>query len=277
MEAQACYEARTPQLCQFLENCVFSRYGIPEVIITDQGRQFCSLKTDEFCQKFGITQLFSAAYHQQANAAERRIQEFKNVMKVLDNGKAIKSWDDNIPKALQILRCRKNRSNKQTPAFLLLSRKLELPRPKEWDTLYAEQRRNLTISQRRGNLKQASKQIRDFQLKNYHNSEEPYIRFSPGDLVNVRSRPSAGRPFQSAWTGPHEIISLEGDTTYKVLINEVECLVHLNDIRKAPEGNFIDDSDSIDSTSSESDLSDFDFPSENNRSPSDYEENNIDE
>lgn len=242
VEAQAYYEAKTPQLCQFLTDSVFSRYGVPEVIVTDQGRQFCSNKMDEFCQNYGITQLFSAAYHQQANPAERRIQEFKKVMKILSRGDSSKGWDKHISNALQVLRSRRNRSTGQTPAKLVLG--YELPRPKEWETAYAKQRKNFNSSERQHAREDAAKQIQNYQNKTYHNSMKPYITFVPGDLVNVKARPSAGRPFQEAWTGPHEVLSAEGDTTYKILINGNECLVHLNDIRKSPAGNNMMDTDS---------------------------------
>ena len=60
---------------------IFSDFGMPETIITDNGSCYKSHKFGEFCSKFEIEHLTGSAYNHQANAiAERNIQTIKNLM-----------------------------------------------------------------------------------------------------------------------------------------------------------------------------------------------------
>jgi len=57
---------------------IFSGYGPPEVLFTDNGTQFTSVEFATFCEAFGITHLRSLAYHPQSNGqAERFVDTLK--------------------------------------------------------------------------------------------------------------------------------------------------------------------------------------------------------
>jgi hypothetical protein len=59
----------------------FSRFGIPETIVTDNGRQFVSREFEHFCNSNGIRHTTSSAYHPRSNGeAERFVRTFKEAM-----------------------------------------------------------------------------------------------------------------------------------------------------------------------------------------------------
>ncbi|XP_057548014.1 uncharacterized protein LOC130826442 [Amaranthus tricolor] len=67
VEAEALSSITDKQVCQFLWRNIITRYGIPRVIITDNGRQFVSKNTIEYCDKFHIQIRFSSVSRPQTN------------------------------------------------------------------------------------------------------------------------------------------------------------------------------------------------------------------
>lgn len=57
---------------------MFASYGIPQIIVTDNGRTFTSLEFKRFVQSQGIVHKFTSPYNPATNEqAERFIQTFK--------------------------------------------------------------------------------------------------------------------------------------------------------------------------------------------------------
>lgn len=60
----------------------FSRYGIPEKVISDNGPQFCSQEYTKFAQEWDFTHLSSSPYHSQGNGkAESAVKIAKSLLK----------------------------------------------------------------------------------------------------------------------------------------------------------------------------------------------------
>ncbi|CAI2736848.1 unnamed protein product [Schistosoma spindalis] len=60
---------------------IFSRNGIPDVIVSDNGSQFTSSQFQSFCQRLAIKHLRSPPYHPQSNGqAERFVDTFKRAL-----------------------------------------------------------------------------------------------------------------------------------------------------------------------------------------------------
>lgn len=65
---------RTVQMLQ----PIFSRFGIPSVMVSDNAPSFTSYKFKQFCQNNGIDQITSPAYHPASNGqAENSVKTFK--------------------------------------------------------------------------------------------------------------------------------------------------------------------------------------------------------
>jgi transposase InsO family protein len=55
---------------------LFSRWGLPSKIITDNGKQFVSKQIEDFFTNLGITHSRTALYHPQSNGAVERFNRF---------------------------------------------------------------------------------------------------------------------------------------------------------------------------------------------------------
>ena len=64
---------------------LFSKYGIPNQVVTDNGTQFTSDEFKVFCDRNGINHVLIAPYHQSSNGqAERFVQTIKRGLKLND-------------------------------------------------------------------------------------------------------------------------------------------------------------------------------------------------
>ncbi|XP_062538985.1 uncharacterized protein K02A2.6-like [Armigeres subalbatus] len=67
---------------------LFARFGMPEVIVSDNGTQFTSVDFQKFCADNGIHRITTAPYHPQSNGqAERFVDTFKRSVKKIQEGK----------------------------------------------------------------------------------------------------------------------------------------------------------------------------------------------
>ena len=61
---------------------IFSRHGLPEILVSDNGAQFTAREFEQFCSNNGILHRISAAYKPSTNGqAERVVQILKTVIK----------------------------------------------------------------------------------------------------------------------------------------------------------------------------------------------------
>jgi transposase InsO family protein len=94
MEAKTCVEA-------FINTWV-ARYGVPEAVTTDRGRQFTSALWEGLCQNLQINHISTTAYHPQSNGlVERTHRQIKDALRVRLAGNR---WPEHLPWVLFGLR-----------------------------------------------------------------------------------------------------------------------------------------------------------------------------
>ena len=105
---------------------VFARWGLPEEIITDNGRQFVSREFEEFLSQLGIAHCKTALYHPQANGA---VERFNRVLKEgIRAGKSEgKSFDTILRSTLANYRSTVHSTTGTSPAELISGRKMRMP------------------------------------------------------------------------------------------------------------------------------------------------------
>lgn len=176
---------------------LFSRFGKPQLIVTDNGPQFISEEFSNFCHQQGVQHLTTAYYQSQSNGeAERFIDTLKRHLERITSGGEKRNPLDLF---LQYYRSTPNQTiENKTPAELFLGRKLRI----DLDLLRPTERKPKII-----NLRQNE------QFNRKHAAKKR--TFCVGDLVlaKVYSRNN------ERWI-EGQITQKFGDVMYEVEINE---------------------------------------------------------
>ena len=109
---------------------IFSRFGYPREIVSDNGPQFTSREFEEFTTEFGIRHFMGAPYHPKTNGlAERMVQTIKK--QLTKNRHIPLSLKAKLNRILLAYRNTPHQVTETSPAEMLLKR----PIPSQWDLL----------------------------------------------------------------------------------------------------------------------------------------------
>ena len=236
---------------------VVSRFGVPNVIHSDQGRQFESRLFKDMCELLQIEKTRTTPYHPQSDGMVERFNRTLCTMLstfVEDNQR---NWDTLLPYVMMAYRSTEHETTGMSPNMLMLGRETTIPldiiyemppclKPRERNEWVWELRENLEsvhtfVRQNTGNA--VSRQ------KRYHDQKTNYEQLEISDNVYVLFpvRKSGMSPkLTSFWKGPYKIMSKLSDVLYKVNCGRdgVPQIIHVDRIRKAvKQPPFTDESD----------------------------------
>lgn len=119
------HNATTPALIAALRTRIFSRFGWPRTLITDNGKQFVSNQFQKFLQQCNIHQRCNAPYAPQSNPTERANRVIKTMIaQYIENDH--RRWDEHLPELMFALNTAIHTSTGFSPAYLNFGRD---PRP----------------------------------------------------------------------------------------------------------------------------------------------------
>ncbi|XP_055543798.1 uncharacterized protein K02A2.6-like [Wyeomyia smithii] len=155
------YRTRSTNTTKTLEMLdeIFSRFGNPKILVSDNGSQFVSARFKPFCDEAGITHLTIAPYHPQSNGqAERFVDTLKRGLKKLREGGNPATFR-HLQTFFSVYRSTPNRSARdhKSPAELFLGRPLtttlNLLKPRKSSTPAVNSKQNNQFNQRHGTVK----------------------------------------------------------------------------------------------------------------------------
>lgn len=114
-------------IAEFIFNDIICMFGVPKILQHDQGREFCNKLNAFMCEKLGIKEAISTAYHPQTNGLTERFNQtlVTQLMKVT-NEKG-NDWDHHLSSILFAYRVSVQESTKKTPYEMMFGAKPRLP------------------------------------------------------------------------------------------------------------------------------------------------------
>ena len=127
VEAKPLNTITDKQICQFIWHKIITRYYIPRTIITDNGRQFISKNTIEYCDTFKIQIRFSSVSRPQTNGQVESANKIilAGIKKKIEGAKG--TWDEVFPGILWAMRTTVKNAIGHIPFSLLYGSEVVLP------------------------------------------------------------------------------------------------------------------------------------------------------
>nr|GEU84849.1 reverse transcriptase domain-containing protein [Tanacetum cinerariifolium] len=205
VEAKALPTNDARVVVKFLKS-LFSRFGTPKAIISDQGTHFCNDQFSRVMAKYGVTHRLSTAYHPQTSGqVEVTNRGLKHILE-RTVGENRTSWSEKLEDALWAFRTAFKTSIGCTPYRLVYGKACHLPLEIEHKAYWALKHANF-------DLKTAER------TKNLHDDKIKNRIFNVGDqvlLFNSRLKIFSGK-LKSRWSGPFTISEIYPYGTAKLI------------------------------------------------------------
>lgn len=113
---------------KFLEEQVFLRYGTPQILISDNHQPLVGRNMIQLLNKYHVQHQTIAAYHAQANPAERYVKTVSTAIraKLAQNELDHRRWDEELPKIERALNSTESFATKKSPFVVNFGRDIVL-------------------------------------------------------------------------------------------------------------------------------------------------------
>ena len=237
VEAEPLAQITEGKVESFVKNSTIFRFGIPHVIITDNGRQFDNPKFKDFCARYHIQHRLTSVAHPQSNGeAEVTNRTILHGLKTrLNAAKGL--WAEELTSVLWAYRTTPRTAIDESPFNLAYGTEAVLPIEVSLQSLridnYEEpensDRRRIDLDLLSSTRLQAQIRMAAYQQKvaKYYNARVKEQTFRTGDMVLRRaevSRPMEQGKLSPNWEGPYQVEEVIRPGTYRLKTLEGKTL-----------------------------------------------------
>ncbi|GJX45950.1 reverse transcriptase domain-containing protein [Tanacetum coccineum] len=233
---------------KFVWDNIVCRFGLPRIIVTDNGTHFCNNPFKGWCKSLNIKQMNTAVAHPQANGLVERAN--KSLMEGIQAslGRQRAGWVDELPNVLWAHRTSLKQSNGETPFSLTYGSEVVIPAEigmlthrtmmiRE-DENEDELRLNMDLLQERREATTIREAKYKTKMEQYYNQKVRPMSFKPEEYVfrrNEASRVEDQGKLGPKWEGPYRVTEVYQNDSYKLQTmggKEVPRTWHAINLRK---------------------------------------------
>lgn len=211
--------------CQALMQ-IFSCFGVPEEILTDNGTNFVAAVTEELLKHLQCTHIKSSPYHPQSNGMVERLNGvLKKTMDKIAGGKSGKEWKQYLPAVLMALRNTPHTALGVNPYHLMFGREARSPVAALRATLTEQHPLPLDVLTYLENLykemEEMERVVQREDKKNKDASKTYYDQRAKEDPLEVGDEvlcmlPAGESGLTAKWEGPYQVLDVLGPLTYLI-------------------------------------------------------------
>jgi hypothetical protein len=252
VEAHAMRSARTEEVIDIFLNKHVTRYGPPETILTDNGKQFAELQLIRIIKMLQAKKIYTSIYHPQTDGFLER--SHKTLAQILRSYGNEDTWDEHLPFAVFTLNTSINSTTNETPFKLLYGYDPRIPleeditrayrmedkeghrAPKPWtsDAIDAAYKHIIQLRKNATDHFNAVQQQKEDKDKQTDEGKHEDITYEEGQLVWMKT-PGDLKKFDLRFLGPFRVKKRISPTTYIIadLDNpRKEKMVHVQNLKK---------------------------------------------
>jgi transposase InsO family protein len=126
-EAYPVRDHTAPTVAKVLVDQFFSKFGIPLILHSDQGREFESKLFQETCELLGVDKTRTSPWRPPCNGMVERFNRTLGAMMRQVTSSHQKDWDDYVPLLTMAYRSTVHETTGETPNKMMLGRELPMP------------------------------------------------------------------------------------------------------------------------------------------------------
>ena len=216
------------------------RFGCPIEVVTDQGKEFCAALTLDLFKLMQIKHSTTSAYHPQCNSqaevANKTIAKY--LASVVDS--TTLDWELYLAPLMFSYNTSFHTATKNSPFFLTFGIEPRAPSfeaPEMRRKFYGESSTDELFARLKTarELAQFHNEAAIGKAKDYFDQKARPHQYQPGQLVLLTETNFLKRnaKLSPKWTGPHEILSLKGDSNVELKISRTgrKLITHVNRLK----------------------------------------------
>ncbi|KAL2227669.1 UNVERIFIED_CONTAM: Retrovirus-related Pol polyprotein from transposon [Sesamum indicum] len=226
VEAEAVAKISEREVINFIWKNIICRFGIPRILISDNGTQFQGRKITEWCKELKIAQHFTAVANPQANG-QTEVTNRTILQHLKTRLESRGSWVDELPGVLWAYRTTPRTATGETPFCLVYGTEAIIPAEigeesqrvmqYEPETNQAERSFDLTVIEEKREAAYARILHHKGLMMKSHDRRIRPRQLQVGDLVlkKVEASKHVGK-LEPPWEGPYKVTEIRKKGTYRL-------------------------------------------------------------